>query len=57
MTDPDAIFVGGGVIGLSCAWRASEQGLHVTVVDRAPGHGASWVAAGMLAAVTEASFG
>jgi len=57
MTVRDAIFVGGGVIGLSGAWRASERGLHITVVDPAPGHGASWVAAGMLAAVTEASFG
>ena len=53
----DAIVVGGGVIGLSCAWRASQQGLRVTVVDPAPARGASWVAAGMLAPVTEATFG
>ena len=32
-------------------------GLRVTVVDPDPGRGASWVAAGMLAPVTEASFG
>jgi len=55
--DLDAIFVGGGVIGLSGAWRAARRGLSVAVVDPAPGHGASWVAAGMLAPVTEAHFG
>jgi glycine oxidase len=53
----EAIFVGGGVIGLSGAWRAAQKGLRVTVVDPDPGRGASWVAAGMLAPVTEAGFG
>jgi len=53
----DAIVIGGGVIGLSCAWKASLQGVQVTVVDPNPGRGASWVAAGMLAPVTEATFG
>jgi len=53
----DALFVGGGVIGLSAAWRASCSGLQVAVVDPEVGHGASWVAAGMLAPVTEAHFG
>ncbi|MGB6161595.1 MAG: glycine oxidase ThiO [Pseudonocardiaceae bacterium] len=46
--------VGGGVIGLSCAWRAAAAGFAVTVHDPAPGSGASHVAAGMLAPVTEA---
>jgi glycine oxidase len=46
--------VGGGVIGLSCAWRAASVGFAVTVYDPAPGLGASHVAAGMLAPVTEA---
>jgi glycine oxidase len=46
--------VGGGVIGLSCAWRAASAGFAVTVYDPAPGSGASHVAAGMLAPVTEA---
>jgi len=46
--------VGGGVIGLSCAWRAASAGFTVTVYDPAPGSGASHVAAGMLAPVTEA---
>jgi glycine oxidase len=53
----DAVVVGGGVIGLSAAWEAAARGLSVVVVDPAPGHGASWVAAGMLAPVTETSFG
>ncbi|MGH3945354.1 MAG: glycine oxidase ThiO, partial [Pseudonocardiaceae bacterium] len=46
--------VGGGVIGLSCAWRAASAGFAVTVHDPAPGSGASHVAGGMLAPVTEA---
>ncbi len=45
--------VGGGVIGLACAWRAAAAGFAVTVHDPAPGSGASWVAGGMLAPVTE----
>ncbi|MGH9083589.1 MAG: glycine oxidase ThiO [Acidimicrobiales bacterium] len=53
----DAVFVGGGVIGLSSAWRSAQAGLRVMVVDPDPGRGASWVAAGMLAPVTEATFG
>ena len=54
---PDAVLVGGGAIGLATAWEAATAGLSVTVVDPSPGHGASWVAAGMLAAVSEAHFG
>ncbi|WP_369804997.1 glycine oxidase ThiO [Pseudonocardia sp. MH-G8] len=46
--------VGAGVVGLSCAWRAAEAGVTVTVLDPAPASGASWVAGGMLAPVTEA---
>lgn len=57
MATSDVVFVGGGVIGLASAWEAVGRGLSVTVVDPAPGSGASWVAAGMLAPVTEASFG
>jgi glycine oxidase len=52
----DAVVVGGGVIGLGIAWRAALAGLQVTVVD-APGRGASWAAAGMLAPVTEVHYG
>src|SRR4051812_3751567 len=54
----DVVIVGAGVIGLSCAWRLAERGLSVRVLERdQPGAGASGVAAGMLAPVTEAEFG
>lgn len=54
----DAVVIGGGLIGLSSAWRAAERGLSVLVLERdAPGAGASGVAAGMLAPVTEVEFG
>jgi glycine oxidase len=44
------------VIGLAIAWRAAQRGLRVAVLERHdPGGGASWVAAGMLAPVTEAT--
>jgi glycine oxidase len=54
----DSIFVGGGVIGLACAWRAAQRGARVCVLERErPAAGASGVAAGMLAPVGEASWG
>lgn len=46
--------IGAGVIGLCCAWRAAAAGRAVTVFDPRPARGASWVAGGMLAPVTEA---
>jgi glycine oxidase len=50
--------VGGGVIGLACAWELSRNGHEVVLVAPALARdGASWVAAGMLAPVTEAQFG
>jgi len=57
VTTVDLLVVGGGVIGLASAWRARQAGADVTLVDPAPGHGASWAAAGMVAPVTEAHFG
>jgi glycine oxidase len=46
----DAIVVGGGMIGLACAWRAMQRGLDVCVVERGqPGRGATYAAAGVLA--------
>jgi glycine oxidase len=54
----DVAVVGGGLIGLACAWRAADHGLSVAVIERdRPGAAASGVAAGMLAPVTEADFG
>jgi glycine oxidase len=53
----DVAIAGGGLVGLSVAWRAAQRALSVTVVDEAPGSGASRAAAGMLAPVTEAAYG
>jgi glycine oxidase len=54
----DVVVVGGGIIGLSCAWRLAQRGARVAVLERgAPGQGATRVAAGMLAPVGELSFG
>ena len=55
---PDLLVIGGGVIGLSIAWRASERGMSVTLLERDRlGQATSRVAAGMLAPVTEVEFG
>src|SRR5919206_371549 len=54
---PDVVVAGGGLVGLAVAWRSAQRGLSVTVVDDAPGDGASLAAAGMLAPVSEASYG
>jgi glycine oxidase len=53
----DVIVVGGGVVGLTVAWRTAQRGLDVMVVDPAPGRSATWAAAGMLAPVTEVGYG
>jgi glycine oxidase len=52
----DVAVLGGGPIGLACAWRAVQRGLRTVVVDS--GDAGAWqVAAGMLAPVAEADFG
>ncbi len=53
----DVAVVGAGAIGLASAWRLAQAGATVAVIDPAPGSGASGVAAGMLAPVTEARLG
>ncbi|MEJ8281053.1 glycine oxidase ThiO [Pseudonocardia spirodelae] len=54
-TSPGRLVVAGaGAVGLSVARAAAREGWTVTVCDPAPGSGASWVAGGMLAPVTEA---
>ena len=41
MTERRVVIVGGGIIGLCCAWYARQAGLAVTLVERgAPGHDA-----------------
>jgi glycine oxidase len=52
----DVLIVGGGVIGMSIAWRAAQQGLSVVVADPQPGHGATHAAAGMLTPIAEAAY-
>jgi glycine oxidase len=49
--------VGAGSIGLAVAWRAAQSGAQVVVHDPDPGSGASRVAAGMIAPVTESHYG
>src|SRR5665213_2403641 len=57
-SSPDVLVVGGGIIGLAVAWRARARGLSVTVLERdTVGRGTSYVAAGMLAPVSEVEFG
>jgi glycine oxidase len=53
----DVAVVGAGVIGLSVAWRAAQEGLTVAICDPEPARGASWAAAGMLAPTTEGRWG
>jgi glycine oxidase len=52
----DVLVIGGGVIGLSVAWRAAQRGLAVAVADPEPGSGATRAAAGMLTPVAEAAY-
>jgi glycine oxidase len=53
----DVAIAGAGVIGLSVAWRAAQEGLTVAICDPEPSRGASWAAAGMLAPTTEGRWG
>ncbi|GAA1498965.1 glycine oxidase ThiO [Paeniglutamicibacter kerguelensis] len=56
MPDPittDVAVIGGGIVGLGIAWEAQRTGRRVVVIDPAPGSGATFAAAGMLAPVSE----
>lgn len=56
--DQRVAIVGGGVIGLAIGWRLATAGCPVAIFERGEaGHGASWAAAGMLAAGIEAEPG
>ncbi|WP_445153833.1 glycine oxidase ThiO [Arthrobacter sp. Hor0625] len=49
----DVAVIGGGVVGHGIAWEARRSGRTIALIDDAPGTGASWAAAGMLAPVSE----
>ena len=55
---PDhTLIVGGGAIGLACAWALARAGAQVSLVDaQRVGQGAVWASGGMLAAGFEACF-
>ena len=54
----DVAIVGGGIAGLAVAWRAAQRGLRTVVLERGRlGGGATHVAAGMLAPISEARSG
>lgn len=57
-TSYDVVVVGAGIIGLSIGWRAARRGLRTLVLEASkPGRGATHAAAGMLAPISETSFG
>ncbi|HEX6842740.1 MAG TPA: FAD-dependent oxidoreductase, partial [Stellaceae bacterium] len=55
---PTVAIIGAGAIGLAVGWRLAVAGCTVDIFERGEaGHGASWAAAGMLAAGIEAEPG
>lgn len=54
MAHCDVLVVGGGIVGLSLAWRLAQAGRQVVVLDAGAAGGASRAAAGMLAPLAEA---
>ncbi len=58
VAQPSLAVIGAGVMGLGIGWRLAEAGWSVDIYERAQaGRGASWAAAGMLAAGLEAEPG
>ncbi|NAS22749.1 glycine oxidase ThiO [Herbidospora sp. NEAU-GS84] len=56
MNASDVFVIGGGIVGLSIAWRATTRGLTVTLADPDPGSQATRASAGMLAPVSEVTY-
>lgn len=57
-TPSSVSIIGSGVAGLGIAWALAQGGMRVTVFDQGKiGRGASWAAAGMLAAALETEAG
>ncbi len=56
-TTGDVLIVGAGVIGTTSAFRLAREGWRVTLFDAAPGSGATWAAAGMIAPSAEVAPG
>ena len=47
----DIAIVGGGIIGLACAWELRRRGLRVALIERGrPARESTWAAAGIIAA-------
>lgn len=53
----DVVVIGAGAIGLWTAFRLARDGARVALADPEPGRGATWTAAGMLAPLTEYTYG
>jgi glycine oxidase len=53
----DVAIVGGGIVGLATAWRLRRDGRSVAVIDPTPATAATHAAAGMLAPVSEVTYG
>ena len=48
---PDVLIIGGGVIGLTCAWYLAREGALVKIIDQGePARESSWAGAGILSA-------
>jgi glycine oxidase len=55
--NPDALIVGGGIVGAAIAWRLAKEGLAVTLLERGGiGRESSWAAGGMLTPVHLAEY-
>ncbi len=55
--NPDALVIGGGIVGNAIAWRLAKDGMSVTLLEKGEiGREASWAAGGMLTPVHLADY-